>query len=231
MRIKQLLWFSVILLSAQAYGWENKARVVLGIDYYSQGNLEDNLDQDEKNFRDIVAGEGGESHPSHVTNGGAGLRVGFHVPFKSLNNWAWGFGLNYVPALNTELNVHDPTSPPGDLKSEIENTYTRGIFEIAKYFPLREGLLFRIGAGAGIGQGITIQKLSSSGYYSSWGSYGSSHRSTGFTWEVSPAVVFDLGGKNIELGLRYASFPKIEKSEETSAVEYRGLAGYIGFAF
>jgi hypothetical protein len=200
----------------------------VGLDYFGKGDLDDNAGPIERDASAFVNFVGGIPESSVKSQGGAGFRVGFLKAMTT--NFRLGASVGYIPTLKTTVDVHDGTFPPGDLITKIDSSYVRALIDAAKYIPINKSYAIKLGAGFGVGQGTTKQTYNGSGFYDGISSE-FSHKSTGFTWEVSPAMVLTLDGNEFELGLRYAQFPKIKETDQTYEVKYSGLGAYASFIF
>lgn len=95
---------------------------------------------------------------------------------------------------------------PASLRREIDVEFLRLLGEVSVKRPLSGALSVRLGAGAGVARGsMDVEESWFIGGINNAG--GGEDSWTGFTWEVSPALVFEGDRLGLELGFRYAQFP------------------------
>ena len=102
----------------------------------------------------------------------------------------------------------------------------RLMVEGAGRVPISDTVYLRLGGGLGLGKAEVEDEISTT-----LGNTSGEADETGFTWEVSPAIVFKAGRTDIEVGARYAQFPKIDETDETYEIDWSPFGVYVGAAF
>ena len=203
----------------------------VGVDYFLPGNIDEAADKAEKDSKDIVNFFNGVPQSITESEGGIGARLKY-MRSLSQNKLRMGGSFGYIKGPNTKSTVNDLNFPPGSLEVDFENTFIRVLFELEKLFSLSDFHIIKLGAGAGFGKGKSEQTFTYTGFYESFFLNSSeSKSSTGFTWEVSPSMVFRTASVDLEFGVRYAKFPKIKESEFTYKVDYSGFGIFAGLGF
>lgn len=207
---------------------ERSVRIAAAVDAWS---VADGADQWKKNFQSVVDGANAALGPTSgtiKTMPGAGIRV---MVLKRLENFEIGPSVGVVAGPSAEGNADTNVIGFGPLhtKAEISTTFVRTLLEARGLIPVSERVSFQLGAGGGYASGkeketdtytgITNQTTEVS---DSWG---------GFTWEVSPAFVFDVHPVTIEFGVRYAHFPTKKEDATASEFKWNPFAVYAAIGF
>lgn len=229
--MNRLFWLSCTLLlsSASVSFADQSPRFFVSYDQFFDGDLDENTSQMERDGRLIILSQGGIPGETTVeTTGVRGIRAGVLRPLGQ--GAFFGASVGYLTGGELNTRIYDIAPPVGFLEERIEVEYLRVLLEGAKYFPLDDRLAFKLGAGIGFGRGRTEQRLVGGG---SWIVTANEHTedSTGVTFEISPAVVIRLASLDVEIGARYAQFPKIKESDFTYEIDYNALGFFAGIAF
>jgi opacity protein-like surface antigen len=228
-RIKALVQEEQIEDETENRSEKRSVRGFASLDFYGAADfgdkLQDNFNQNVAFFNATVGPTSGELS----IDGGLGVRLG--LVFSEPSGFEIGPSIGYISGPGGEGSVNSFVSGlgPAHVDIEIESKFTRMLVEARRTVAISERAHFRIGAGAGYARGEIEETDNYSGSLigtvsvdDSWG---------GFTWEVSPAFVFDMTAVSIEFGVRYSGFPKKKESDEFSALEWNPFGFYTGILF
>lgn len=173
-----------------------------------------------------------------VTSGFGG-RIGMMYPVRirapiEITNASLGVSLGYVHGPSADINVDLASLNVGVGLGHVRATskFRRVMMEFQKDIPLSsKGATLRLGASGGLASGEVNTSFDTSGAFAgskpgttvvSW---------TGFSWELSPAIMFYRGGTEWWAGLRYSVFPKLTGGTSQVAFEWETTGFYLGFGF
>jgi hypothetical protein len=54
---------------------------------------------------------------------------------------------------------------------------------------------------------------------------------SGFTWEMSPSVMYSFSLVDVEFGMRYAVLPKMDKTANLQSFQYSPIVLFFGLAY
>jgi hypothetical protein len=194
------------------------------LDYFLRGDVDDEVVDVYNTSVDAI----GNASNDVTTTNGIGGRLGIRKPLAG-NRFDLGASIGLLVGPSIEVEFRDFTSPGGNIDEEITSSVARLLLEAGAWFPLGERASFRLGAGLGIAKTSVEDEFHGTGLYV--GNQTSKESDTGFTWEVSPALVIPASRADLEIGLRYAAFPKVSASANTFEFDWKALGIYIGAAF
>lgn len=194
------------------------------LDYYYRSNIDDKVNNA---YTDAVNAVGNASFDS-TTTGGIGGRLGARKPVGG-NRFDWGGSVSYVVGPKIDVNFTDNNPAGGTINETIKTDFLRLLAEAGVRFRMNDRAYFRLGGGAGWGRSTAKDDVSDSGAYA--GSQSFTEHDSGFAWEITPSVVIAAGRASLELGLRYAQFPKIKETDNTVALDWKTWGAFIGAAF
>lgn len=190
-------------------------------DYYLRSGVEDDIEDANANAVQAIGTANGEV----TTTNGYGGRVGLRGLAGDIMDL--GFSVGYVVGPEIESVID---SPNGRVTQTTETQFIRVLAEAGFRVPLSEKVYLRLGGGAGLARAEVDQTNTGSLAGFTVTTDGSEDEQA-FTWEVSPAIVFAGEDVDVELGARYAEFPKIDATNETPEIDWTALGFYLGIAF
>ena len=206
------------------------------LDYFSVDGADD-LFQSEANFLDKNFG-GGTSQVND--DPGLGARIGLMLAVKSMESLRYGFSFGYVkgPEVTAKSFSGPALTPQNWIKTEGKTTYYRLLIEGTKDLITRKRFSFRLGVGAGISLGKLDRKNSYSGGWRIARPNHTKYDSIGFSWEVSPTLVWRFEKTTLLVGVRYTQFADIKDVDvATSAgaaktdLEWAPISAFVGIEF
>jgi hypothetical protein len=204
---------------------EKGLQVFVNADYFLRGDIDDPVVED---YDAAVDSLGNASHDITTSNG-IGARLGVRKVLSN-NIFDVGASLGYIVGPKIVVEFIDNTAPPGTIDEEITTNVMRFLLEAGARFPLGEKAYFRLGAGAGVAKISSEDEVNGQGAYAAaTGTF--KEDETGFTYEVSPAIVIATSRVDFEIGLRYAVFPKISESNTSYEIDWKAPGAYLGLAF
>jgi hypothetical protein len=212
------------LISVGAFGVRPAAATDLDIfttiDYYLRSGIEDDIE--DANTTAVVAA--GTANGEVTTTNGIGGRIGARTLVDEV--FDVGFSLGYVvgPEIESVLDT-----PAGRLTETTDTRFIRVMGEGGFHVRLADRVRLRLGAGAGLASAKVETEREASGTVTA--SANGSESKQGFTWELSPALVFTGEKLDVEVGARYAQFPKISETNDTPEIDWTPLGFYLGIIF
>jgi hypothetical protein len=218
-----------------------KPKVYASIDAFLVSNGADKWKSDAKDFANALVDIGYDSSQWQVSStGGFGGRLGVLWAINRLNNTEIGtintveigpsIGYYKGPSGDITVDGFSTLAGNGSLKSTIDTTFLRFLLEGKSNFYLKDKISCSIGGGIGFANGkITEEDKWNGSLAADTDNY--SNSSTGFTWEISPAITFQFNSSILELGLRYAGFPRIKETDNISEFKWNPFGFFLGFIF
>jgi hypothetical protein len=224
---------AIIIFSVLRVQAAQVPKYYFSLDYFLPGNIQKSLDEPQQDINEDIISQGGTPVPSKKSSGAFGGRLGLLVPLKGFDGYWIGGNLGYVKGPKAKLTDNDPSVPPGTITFEEENSYWRGLVDIAHISDINKKLAFKFDVGVGLGKGKTTQKRKNQGFYEGVfaDSDFSQSSSLNFTWEISPALILKEDRFDVEFGVRYSQFPVIKGSDTTYEVDYSAFGFYTGIDF
>ncbi len=212
---------------------KSRPRIFAALEYFSVGGSNKTF---EDNSRDTVVGLSeffGFTSVSASTkvDPGLGGRVGLLYPQS--NDREFGFSLGFIrgPAATQKFDIDPGLSSAATITNKMETSFIRGLIEGAQKFRMGENSFIKLGAGLGLARGKAEQTLSSTGSLTTTDPSDSKDW-TGFTWEATLSDVFRIGQQtDLEIGLRYAQFPKKKESDEMVEIKWNPVIVFVGLIF
>ncbi len=101
---------------------------------------------------------------------------------------------------------------------KVKTNYGRLLLEGGDTIPFSPTVGLRLGAGVGLAYAKTTagREQQRRGAYSGFGRNSDSGSTTGFTWEIGPALVVNLQQAAMEFGVRYAQMPTIHSTDDNT---------------
>ena len=229
MKTKVLGLLTVLLLSFAAAAHASveptgKIEYFGMLDYYFRGDIDKKVLEDYDRAVDAL---GNASYDSSTT-GGIGGRIGLRKPLAN-DRFDIGASASLVAGPRIEVNFVDNTAPPGTVHEKITTLYQRLMAEAGMRFRASERAWFRIGGAAGIGRGAAKDQFDGTGFYA--GSQSTTRHDTGFVWEITPSLLIATERAKLEIGVRYAVFPKIKETSNSVALDWKTFGVFFGAAF
>jgi hypothetical protein len=194
------------------------------VDYYLHDGIEDDINKANNDAVNSVPA--GQANGEVTTTNGVGGRLGLRVPFAQ-RRVDIGASYSYIkgPSIDSKLET-----PLGTQNNNTDTFFSRIMGEVGVNFPITPAVKFRLSGAAGMGHARVENHVDGSGAFAGT-NQDATKESSGFTWEVSPAFVFGGPLVNVELGLRYAQFSPVDKTNDTPRIEWKPLGVYVGVAF
>jgi len=193
-------------------GFDPKSlRYFASVDLFDEGTAENRF----KNFMDdnVRAGNNG-SYSDKAETAVAG-RVGALYPVKDLADVGLSWGYISGPKAKIKLD--------GLKYTDVERRMYRFLAEGRKKFALTDKVSFLGGIGAGIGFGRTENALETPTVVNGVTLPNEDKYFHGFTWELSAGAAYRATEKlDVELGVRYAGFPRCKQSPAGSGGNITG---------
>lgn len=158
------------------------------------------------------------------TGPGVGLRGG--ALYRLTHGLGLGASLGYLRGPDSQILLE---APGGSAAGERTSVFSRALLETRYEFPLGEHWSARLGAGFGYARASAQESCSgtlaascAAAQSASWG---------GLSWEAGPALALRLGGAELTLGARYASFPRFKGSAAMSEFKWNAPGLLLGIEF
>lgn len=194
------------------------------VDFYLHDGIEDDVNK--SNSDAVNNAPAGQATGEVTTNNGIGGRLGLRVPFAD-RRADIGASYSYIKGPSIDSKVETPT---GNQNNNTDTFFSRIMGEVGVNFPISKGVKFRLSGAAGVGQARIENHVDGTGIYAATNK-DSTKNDSGFTWEVSPAFVFGGDLASVELGVRYAQFSTVSKTNDTPKIDWKPFGFYVGVAF
>jgi hypothetical protein len=210
--------------ASAAFGAEGEGRgvQVFGtVDYYGAGDIDEDVEDNYNRLLDLA----GNGRNDISTSNGIGARLGVRT---TIADGAFDVGASAGYVLGPEIEAEfESFSPVARTEETIKTEFIRVLVEIGGRIWVSDTVAIRLGGGVGLGQSKMTDDFSATGV----ASRSREEKETGVTWELSPAMLIQRGKMDIEIGARYAQFPKIEKTNDTYEIDWTPFGFYVGLAF
>lgn len=243
MKLKALLMTVLLTVGAAAVEAAN-GRVYLGLDVFTVANAADKWEENTGDAVDLLVDYVGYDSAGYemTTSAGLGARLGLTFPIADTEYAAWGASIGYVkgPASDIDVHAESTLTTQGVYNEQIETSYVRVLFELSKGFPIGsrsddKQSRFTIGAGLGAAYGKMESETTARGSFvtvlGAPSSQSDSKTWTGLTWEITPSVIIPSGTTEIEIGARFAGFPKLKESDDYSEFKWNPFGVFCALHF
>jgi len=233
-----MFFVTLVVFGITANAESTKGHIYLGFDGFFVANAADNWKKDTQNAVDDLVNVTGYDSAGYAitTYSGMGGRIGAEFPYQK-SGINLGFSIGYVqgPSSIIKIAAASTSAGPAAATEKIKTSFFRLMFELAKTFPLGERSRFSIGGGIGAAQGRIESNSTYSGSFitvlGAPAKVTDNKTWTGMTWEINPSFIFPSGTTDLELGARYATFPKLKKSDDWSEFEWIPFGIYSAVHF
>lgn len=210
------------------------------IELYGAGGINDNFEDETQAIVSAYNSVGVTASGSTDTNLGIGGRLGTVIHER--DGFEVGGSIGAIIGPRIEQTIHNgPFTyiPSGitynfDGKSEITTTmvFLRALLEMGQTVAIGEGGRLRFAMGAGLATGSVDQAVRHSGSIANvFADTDTDDRWSGFTWEFGPSLIIPMETTELELGIRYAHFPKKKETSEVGKIEWNPLSAFVGVRF
>jgi len=229
--------FLILSITEMSHGEEGRKTLLFGtLDYFGVGGFNESFEKTTNDAANVIANAGQPANAKTETKAGYGARFGIMFPIQSVNGFEAGGSIGYLvgPQAEQTLEVVGPPLGNGNLKQTTKTDFFRFLLEIAEKVKIRDNVSLRLGAGLGGVSCHAKENHSTSGSVlavTGIASGSSSETWTGFTWEISPALVLEGASASFEIGLRYAQFPSKNENDNFDKIKWAPIGAYLGVEF
>jgi hypothetical protein len=224
-----VLWLFLHGKVAGAISTSDRLKFTGALDYFSVMNADDT-------FKDDLASSidnGSVRSGSVESKAGYGARVGLRYALPKVRETEVGLSIGYVQGPKiTDVYSYNGYGVFGRQR-EIEDHYYRILAEVGRIFHLSQKFGFQITGGIG-GCNGKMEVTQTGGDAIVPGNpkvYKYSTSTTGLTWEISPSFLNDMNKVSLEIGARYAHFPKISESNSSTEIKWSSIGFFLGLNF
>ncbi len=213
----------------------SRVSVLALIEQYSTGGMNDAFEKDTQSAVNSLGLVYENAEGKTTTTKGFGGRLGIFQ--EGVGNLNYGMSLGYIkgPKITQTIFASDPFFTSSTIENKMETSYLRLLAEAGKELPITTSIAIKIFGGAGLARGrIKQSSMASGSVVSDLGLpalMNSSEDWAGFTWEISPSIMFKTQRSSLEIGIKYAEFPTLKGDSNSPKISWKPLILFAGVSF